>query len=384
MNMIGLGKSVSAISEEDLEALLNSVPESLTLDYKQELALTTSSEKCELAKDVSAFANKIGGDLIYGVQEADGVAEAVIGISQTNLDATVQTLEQLLRSSVEPRLVGYQIKQIPLKSGKACILVRVPRSLNAPHRVSHGGHNKFYVRNTNGKHEASVEELRQMFFAAASLHRSADNFRKDRVSRIMSGQTPIGINKAGGILCLHLIPLAAIASDVQVVDPRAVYKLRYENFSPIGTDEQSNQYNFDGLLIYRPGPECLGYVQVYRDGIIEATRTGVVTSPEGRRRYLPAANVDRILESAAAYFEGQARLEISPPLALVLTLTGVEGAILGLREPSNDLRPFAIDQMHFPPVIFDRYPSTEELDRALKPIFDQLWQAGGLQTCNST
>jgi hypothetical protein len=252
--VIGIGKPVDKVSESDLEALIDSaVPESLTLDFKEQLLLDTPSDKCEFVKDVSSLANKIGGDLLYGIHEADGVAKAIVGITQTNVDATVQTLEQLLRSSIEPRLVGYQIVPIPIrKGGAACILVRIPRSLNGPHRVSHGGHNRFYVRNSNGKHEVSVEELRQMFQAAASAERSADNFRKDRVARIITGQTPIRLNKNDGLLIVHLLPLSALAGSPQAIDPRDAHQIRHTYFSPIGASDQSSTFNFDGCLVYRP------------------------------------------------------------------------------------------------------------------------------------
>jgi len=56
-------------SVADLEQLIrDAVPESLTLEYKRSDALSKENGKVnELCKDVSAFANSLGGLLIYGI-----------------------------------------------------------------------------------------------------------------------------------------------------------------------------------------------------------------------------------------------------------------------------------------------------------------------------
>ena len=56
---------------EDLKRLVEEgIEESLTLDYKASAALTRESSAVnELCKDVSAFANSAGGQIVYGVEE---------------------------------------------------------------------------------------------------------------------------------------------------------------------------------------------------------------------------------------------------------------------------------------------------------------------------
>jgi predicted HTH transcriptional regulator len=58
-------------TKSDLERLKNDdIQESVTLDYKDAAALgKTSPQRSELCKDVSAFANSAGGQIIYGIQE---------------------------------------------------------------------------------------------------------------------------------------------------------------------------------------------------------------------------------------------------------------------------------------------------------------------------
>ena len=58
-----------------LRLIENKQPETLRLEYKREITLGTLRNNKEAAKDVSSFANSIGGRLIVGVAEepdADG------------------------------------------------------------------------------------------------------------------------------------------------------------------------------------------------------------------------------------------------------------------------------------------------------------------------
>jgi len=57
----------------DLDMLVaQGIQESLTLDYKEARSLGKGSpERNELCKDVSAFANSAGGQIVYGIEEKD-------------------------------------------------------------------------------------------------------------------------------------------------------------------------------------------------------------------------------------------------------------------------------------------------------------------------
>jgi hypothetical protein len=92
----------------------------------------------EFLKDVSAFANTAGGDLLIGMDEQDGIVTAIPGL-EGDRDAILLRLEQVATANLTPRVVGLTMRAIPLASGKFVIAVRVPRSWLGPHRVEAEG-----------------------------------------------------------------------------------------------------------------------------------------------------------------------------------------------------------------------------------------------------
>jgi predicted HTH transcriptional regulator len=78
-----ISKNLADISAADIQELIdNAVCETTTLEFKQELPGGGDDAKREFLADVSALANTSGGDLLYGVEEDNGCASAISGISR--------------------------------------------------------------------------------------------------------------------------------------------------------------------------------------------------------------------------------------------------------------------------------------------------------------
>jgi predicted HTH transcriptional regulator len=88
----------------DLQRLIeDEIHESLSLDYKASLALAKdSNSKSELCKDVSAFANSAGGQIVYGIKENDGKPVEI----DDGTDLTREWIEQVIDSNLQPRIEG--------------------------------------------------------------------------------------------------------------------------------------------------------------------------------------------------------------------------------------------------------------------------------------
>ena len=71
---------------------------------------------------------------------------------------------------IEPRISDVRIMPVCLHTGAWCIVIHVPPSHRAPHRVIFKGHGHFYARASNGKHRMDVDELRDQFLRNAGAH----------------------------------------------------------------------------------------------------------------------------------------------------------------------------------------------------------------------
>src|SRR5882672_6702245 len=120
---------------EDLERLIkDQVEESLTLDYKQSLALAkTESSKNELCKDVTAMANSAGGQLVYGIAEVNSLPDRVDGGADQSI--TKEWVEQIIDSRVRPRIEGLAIYPIELQNGLGFCIDIPAATFRAPHQA---------------------------------------------------------------------------------------------------------------------------------------------------------------------------------------------------------------------------------------------------------
>lgn len=139
--------------------------ESLQLDYKDCRSLDESeSKKTEISRDTSAFANSIGGIIIYGIQE-DGHIPVGIDIGyDPNVVPTKEWLEQVVNSRVHPRIEGMVFKQIELVSrgnGRVVYAVYIPP---ATARAPHQAHDKRYYKRHNFQNVMMEDyEIREKF-----------------------------------------------------------------------------------------------------------------------------------------------------------------------------------------------------------------------------
>ena len=364
------------VTESDLlELIEDQVAEGLVIDYKREVEVGTEDGKRKILKEVSSFANMAGGHLVIGMVEAEGLPIELVGLDG-DLDAVIQRLENLFRDCLEPRVVGMRMKSVPLNGGRRALIIRVPRSWNPPHAVLYKGTRRYFARNSAGAHEASVEELRAMFTAGATLLDRIREFRRVRLQAIHSNETPIQIGEKGR-MALHLVPFSAFGSN-SVIDPR---KMQGQMLVPLYNRGCNYRYNVDGLLATSGHePNRAGYVQVFRNGIIEVCAGGICVDDRAGHQLLYAREAeDEILNRLGGYAAALSAGGLAPPIALLLSGVRLKGAIV-IGNPTGwglEVSPLPRSELLLPEVIMENFGTTEEHRRQLKPVFDALWNAAG-------
>src|SRR5690349_16212114 len=132
-------------TKSQLEALhRGNVKESLTLEYKASPAIDKKDDtkKLEMARDVCAFANANGGQIVYGMTEDN---HAPAGLDHGIDGSTYPEIwfEQVLQQHIRPAVVGLRIRHVTLKKPTVAVVVDIPASTGDPHQVSDG---RYYRR----------------------------------------------------------------------------------------------------------------------------------------------------------------------------------------------------------------------------------------------
>lgn len=377
-----LGKSFDIIDIEIINGLvLGGVSESVSLDYKKESYGNTDKDKRELLKDISALANTLGGYIVLGIDEINGVATSVTPITGLDIDAECLRLEQVIRSGLEPSLVGLRLKTIPANGGHV-IIVHVPRSMNPPHRVIAQGSNRYYARHSSGTYEPSVEELRLLFGQRRTMEEDASTFARERCLRLAANDGIVPLPVDNGVFVMHLIPIAdrAISRRHSI----ALIQAHEDYFRPIGASGMSSRINLEGLCIYRSGEICHGYTQVFRDGTIESTSNSLIGKNNGRR-ILPALVIpERILHFLPGYIAGLQAMDATPPLMVHLSFINVVGVELGIHQSRMFFGappPFMRNEIHLSPIMISDYRENGDYQALVADQMHQLWNAFDFPRC---
>ena len=382
--MTTFGLPLDQVTVAQLDSLVaNGVAEGRQLDYKEELPISLDKDKREFLSDVTAFANTVGGDMIYGVREArdaagnpTGIPEKIVGLQGVNIDKLKLTLDSLLRDAVDPRIRGVALHTIPRGAEPPCLLVRAPRTTLGLHMVTFQGLGRFYGRATSQRYVLDCAQIRDAFLEADAAVERARRFRRERVAAVLSGDTPI-LMATGPRAIFHLLPIAA-APDIG-----ARFLTEKENDLAMnlrtleGAGNLNWRFNLDGFVVHTVRePAKQSYAQLFRHGGVEAVSPNVVVMrPDDQSFYgnhLEAA----LIRCMAAYQRLWETLGVTGPVMAGLTLSGMKGAMMRAGVAfSFDPEPFTADIVNVPEVVVQDAATPSH--QALKPLLDIVWNGGG-------
>jgi len=151
-----LPKHPDLMSDEELREWVRGLvaretPESIFLDYKQTIATRSRSDKCEIAKDVSSFANERGGVVLYGIPEKKGGSGEPIpvkSIGMAPIPGLLEVIENILVDTLTPTLPELRARKVVLEEppDKVVYLAWHPESWEAPHMIHAYGERRYYKR----------------------------------------------------------------------------------------------------------------------------------------------------------------------------------------------------------------------------------------------
>lgn len=373
-----LTKRLSDLTSNDIEALAG-VSESRHLDFKSAPVGGQDKDKREFLADVTAFANASGGDIIFGVEEQEGVACAFPGIRVENSDSEKLRLDNLIRTGTEPRLTHFDLHWLSANDGAGFLIVRIPRSWTAPHRVTLQGHDKFYIRNSAGKHPMNTDELRGAFTLSQTIVERMRGFRAERVEMIHRDEGPFAL-KPGSKLIFHGIPLGAF------VDPPNL-TLNYETtrlIPPFGSGGHSHQHTLEGIAAHSPAQVdgVRAYTLAFRSGIVEGVADLAVERVNGGHPVIGLVRLEQyIMEGWAALLRVAQHYDIDPPFYVFISILGIGNVVP--RIPENRMlevegAPYRRNNLLLPEfeVSRDRAGLTDTI--LFKSAFDQIANGFGL------
>src|SRR5262249_14937803 len=147
------------------------------------------------------------------------------------------------------------------------IVIRIGRSWVAPHMVTFRGTSRFYRRNSAGKYQLDVDQIRNAFLRTAEGSIALRQFHNDRTTRIEDGGLPALRLLDDRKFVLHLLPLGGLEGTFAVDLPTVIADDRFRPmYSNPGGFER--RYTIDGVVVHdgAGGNPVTRYLLMFRSG----------------------------------------------------------------------------------------------------------------------
>ncbi len=380
-----LSSSLEGLNEEFFKRLCNDRhPESASLDFKRQLPDSSDKGKEEFKKDVCAFANSDGGDLVYGIDEGkNDNSHKIDPITISNFEQELLRYRSLLED-IEPRISGVEFKSVSVTDG-LILVIRVPSSFNAPHGFNKNDFWKFPMRNGAKTTFFSYEQLRSAFDRTATITQQARQFIKERHQVIIDRKW---MHLCEGPICvLHLLPISGLANR-SFLDVKKVYERRNELLGFDNWPNSKSLMNLDGLALYatEEGKVCEG-VQAFRNGSLEGITSGGAS--QDREKFIPSIKIATFYRQAFIKFMScLKKMEYAGPAVASFALLSVGD----YRFPGNkshgygyDIKPADRSELILPDIWIEDIQAIsdqKDADAIVRPAMDILWQCFSFQECD--
>lgn len=188
-------------SPADIKMLVEiGTSESSRLEFKRQLP-----EGEPLRKEVCAFANTNGGEILIGIEENNGTAAGVVPIDIKNIDNEELKILETIRTATTPPIPGVKISFVKMENGYV-IAIRIPKTTIGPHMDKS---KRILIRESTQSRSMEHHELRNAFLGAELHAQRLRQYRRDRCLAIFDRDTPIQMAIKRSFVT-HVMPMTAL------------------------------------------------------------------------------------------------------------------------------------------------------------------------------
>ena len=380
-----IDKDIKNITKEDLANLLrNHKQEDSYLDFKRDLYGKTDTDKKELLKDVSAFANGSGGEIIIGIEEDNySQAKTLCGFTTTNISIEKNRIEQIIMNGLEPKLDTFKVRYIHIGNHRFVMIIRIEHSPLFPHMVSFQRFNKFYIRKSDKNLLLDVYELRNLFLKSENFMQEIRKYNQDKIKNILEKNAILPTIEAPKIL-INFIPFDAFTRQTYLDLAKSNLKINFPE----------QRINFDGLLAYQMNDKGINsYAQIHRNGIIEFLSSSnkvfdIINNPFIIANNLATEKLKIIygekngfeyylIRKSYEFINILKKLKVQTPIYIFIAIIDAKGYRILYKNNNEEKITNAIDRniLSIPELELKRYDN--DLKSIIRMAFNMIWNACG-------
>ena len=346
------------------------VEEGPRLDYKAEIHLDEPAQRREAAKDISSFANEIGGTLLYGIPEDRGSSGAPIPTEPYGIDP-IPNLEQQLEDvhvgSIGPPLPESRIRKVELANypDKVVYVVWTPESWLGPHMVEPHGDRRYYRRGQFRAVKMAEHEVRSRYERAMAVRDITSAAVDQLETGVLSARfdNPCGSHYLAYPLAPSYSRIDFTAKNMQAWLRRHVYPPNV--WMPAVFGVQTNLERNSG----NPESPWSPYARITRYGAVSVWRHTPANLAEG------GGNVVSSIASIAEFRDLQRILQLTGQLYQEIGYFGPLRIRLRLNSDTTRILNVPSDAGHPPLAFHGPYPLVIEVDA---PASDLILQPGAV------
>lgn len=390
-----LSNKLDNIVLDDIQSLIdNEVCEGKEIEYKSELHIETGDQRREFLADVSSFANANGGDLIFGITEDSNskLPNSICGIQIKNEDEIVRQIESILRDSIQPRIPDIKFKLIHISDDNYVLIIRIAPSFIAPHRAIYKGWDKFLTRNSKGKYQMDVNELRTAFNMTQELSKQIEDYKLNRIAEIGANRYKI-LKDEYPIFIIQMLPISSFQRNNFYSISEIYNVMNSVNSNSFGI-AGNKQITVDGVIIsdvYKyasSNTDKKAYAHYKINGIIEKATvyffnpnfvsTGMWPSKKLKLIYKNDL-IQKTINTTEEMLQFYKKIGITPPILISCAIINGKGFTIPIDSWLDRNGEIDRDMLLIPDVLIDDL--SIDASKFLQPIFNSIWNACGYTTC---